>query len=220
MKKIAVSVLILLVLTLATKSFAQTFSLRSGLNLSTMQFKDDQNESDILKLKPGFHVDALVEFPIAKNFSFETGLLFSMKGTRIDEKLEAGNVTYHLKTRTTLMYLDIPLNAKTIFSVGQIKVYGTLGPYVGIGLAGKNKIEETINGEKTTENVDAKWGKDGDLKRLDFGLAVGAGVEINALLIGVNYGYGLANISSYTDGGLKMKNRVLGISIGYKFAKK
>jgi hypothetical protein len=46
-----------------------------------------------------------------------------------------------------------------------------------------------------------------------------AGVEINSIPIGVNYGLGLANISNYANDGSRVNHRVLGISVGYKFGR-
>jgi outer membrane protein W len=95
------------------------------------------------------------------------------------------------------------------------------GPYVGIGLSGKMKGEVSIDGETTSQEIDIEWGSDiasSDLKRMDFGLIIGAGVELNSIQIGLNYSLGLANISPQTN--VKIRNRVLGISVGYRFGKK
>lgn len=90
-----------------------------------------------------------------------------------------------------------------------------------MGLSGKSKYEVTDwdETETETEEEDIKWGSDyeSDFKRLDFGLTMGAGVEINSIQIGLTYGLGLANISPSTDNGSKINNRVLGLSVGYKF---
>ena len=77
--------------------------------------------------------------------------------------------------------------------------------------------------EELAQEEDVEWGSDkekDDLKRLDFGLTMGGGVEINSIQIGLTYALGLANISSYTDYGTKINNRVLGLSVGYKFGGK
>jgi hypothetical protein len=50
-------------------------------------------------------------------------------------------------------------------------------------------------------------------------LTFGAGVEINSVLIGLNYSLGLGNISPNTDNGNMINNRVLGLSVGYKFSR-
>jgi hypothetical protein len=218
MKSIMKFLPMLMVVIMTTKSNAQTFSVKGGFNLATWSMKDIQ---DNLKWQPGFHIGGLVDFPVAEKISFETGLLFSTKGTRIKENVEDSGISYAYDARATAMYLDVPLNARTTFDVGAIKVYGTFGPYLGFGLAGKNKIERSLNGETIKESVDLTWGSDsGNLKRLDAGLNIGAGVEFNSMLIGINYGHGLANILSNNSSDLKVKNRVLAISAGYKFAKK
>ena len=56
-----------------------------------------------------------------------------------------------------------------------------------------------------------------DLKRLDMGLTFGGGVEINAIMLGISYDLGLANISSYQQDGATSKNKVLKFSVGYRF---
>ena len=92
------------------------------------------------------------------------------------------------------------------------------GPYAAIGLSGKIKQEESINGATTSEEIDIEWGSDiesSNFKRMDFGLIMGAGVELNSIQIGLNYSLGLANILPQNN--VKFRNRVLGISFGYKF---
>ena len=131
--------------------------------------------------------------------------------------------TVKFEAKLNLIYLDIPLTAKASFDLGGARIYGVFGPYIGMGLSGKNKFEITAMGETETEEEDIKLGSDedeDDVKRLDFGLTMGAGVEISSIQIGLSYGLGLANISPYTDGGSKISNRVLGISVGYKFGRK
>ena len=205
---------------MAAESLAQTFGIKAGLNLSDMLIKDDdKNYTDNSTMKPGFNAGATLEFPIKGMFSFDMGLLLSTKGYKLDEK--DGN--YESTSTTKLLYIDIPLTAKAYFNVRGAKIYGAIGPYLGIGLSGESNYEVTINGDSTNDTETVNWGSDADnddLKRLDFGLAAGAGVEINSIDIGVSYGLGLANISSYTDGGRKVSNRVLGISLGYKFGGK
>ncbi len=200
------------------------FGLKGGLNLSNMLIKDDdETYSDDFKMKPGFHVGAMAEFPLSEIFSFETGLFLSTKGYKISEEETLMGETLKMETKANLLYLDIPLTAKATFDLGGAKIYGVFGPYVGMGLSGKGKEEVTYDGETETEEEDVEWGSDkekDDLKRLDFGLTMGGGVEINSIQIGLTYALGLANISSYTDYGTKINNRVLGLSVGYKFGGK
>lgn len=213
MKNLSGLFVIVFVLTLATESFAQNFGVKGGLNLSTMLMKDnDKTYSDDFKMKPGFHIGATAEFPMTEMLSFETGLLLSSKGFKLSREGYEGKVS--------LTYLDIPLTGKAFFDIGDIKAFGVFGPYVGIGLSGKEKFDDTYEGEMETEERDVEWGSDAeesDFKRLDYGVIIGAGVELNAIQIGLSYNLGLANISPSTEDGYKVSNRVLALSIAYKF---
>ncbi|NND80351.1 MAG: PorT family protein [Maribacter sp.] len=152
--------------------------------------------------------------------SFETGLLLQTKGLKIVEEAEFMGETGRSKAKWNLIYLDIPLTVRASFDIGGAKIYSVFGPYVGMGLSGKIKTESSYMGETEKEQEDINWGNnedDGDLKRLDFGLTIGTGVEINAIQIGISYSLGLANISNFADDGTKISNRVLAISAGYNF---
>ena len=190
----------------------------AGLNLSNMLMKDDHyTSSDHFKMNPGFHLGATAEIPIPnKMISFETGCLLSAKGYK--HSIKEGPMEGEGKL--DLLYFDIPLTAKASFIFGDAKIYGVFGPYLGIGLSGKWKSEWTYDGEIGSDERDIKWGSNedrDDLKRLDFGLTAGTGVEINIFKIGLSYGLGLANISPFTEGGSKRNNRLLSVSLGYKF---
>ncbi|GAB1453307.1 porin family protein [Draconibacterium sp.] len=213
MKNLIRLFVVVFVVTMASESFAQTFGLKGGLNLANMLIKnDDKTYSDDFKTKPGFHIGATAEFPATEILSFETGLLLSAKGFKLSRE--------DYKEKMSLLYLDIPLTGKASFDVEGVKVYGVFGPYVGMGLFGMYKTEDTFDGETETDSETIDWGSvkgESDFKRLDYGLTMGAGVEINVIQIGLTYNLGLANISPYSDKGYKRNNRVLALSLGYKF---
>ena len=225
MKNLEKILIVVFIAILASESFAQTYGIKAGLNLSNLIMKaGGETWSDDFKMNPGFHVGPTAEFPISEVFSFETAFLLSTKGFRISEKETFQDETFEYKTKCNLLYLDVPLNAKASFRVSEkASIYGVLGPYLGIGLTGKTKNENSYNGEKHKEEEDIKWGSDEEndfLKRLDYGLTFGAGVDFKSIQFGMSYGLGLANISTYTDDDVKIKNRVLGISVGYRFSRK
>jgi opacity protein-like surface antigen len=210
MKIIRTLFFISLILTLALESTAQTFGVKAGLNLANMLAKDDEGKFDT-KMISGINFGVSAEFPITEMFSFETGLQLSGKGTK-----QTYATTYtEVEGKYKLLYIDIPLTAKARYDLNGIKIYGVLGPYIGIGLSGQRY--------DSGAGTDVNWGSDSendDLKRLDFGLLIGGGVEIKSIQIGLTYGLGFANISSYTAYETKISNRVLGLSVGYMFGRK
>ena len=215
MKNLVKLFLIVIAIVMATdKLFSQEFGIKAGLNLSNMHIVYDRMLSNDSNMKTGFHIGATAEFPLTEIFSLETGLLLSTKGF-IEEVKD-----FNYKVIFNPLYLDIPLTVKASSYIGGTKVYGMFGSYIGIGLSGTIKGEVIVDGVTTSQEIDIEWGSDidSDFKRMDFGLIIGAGVELNSIQIGLNYSLGLANISPQTN--LKINNRVLGISVGYRFGKK
>ncbi len=204
----------ILVLTMATESFAQNFGVKAGLNLSNMVIKDNDNSEDDLKMNLGFNIGATAEFPINDMFAFETGLMLNTKGFRISEEEEG--VEY--KAKYNIFYLDIPLTAKVGFDAGGNKAFVIAGPYVGFALSGKYKSEFSSDGESLSDSQSVEFGSDEDQqKRLDYGLLIGAGAEFGQISVGANYGLGLASMSNDSENGYKESHRVISISVGYKF---
>ncbi|MCO5247718.1 MAG: hypothetical protein M9887_02045 [Chitinophagales bacterium] len=54
-----------------------------------------------------------------------------------------------------------------------------------------------------------------DLKRMDLGLMIQAGVRISDFKVGLFYNQGILNVSPYTEDGFRMRNRAFGLSLAY-----
>lgn len=125
-------------------------------------------------------------------------------------------------TTFALSYIEIPLNVGGRFKIGDnTKVFIMAGPYIGIGIVGK--IKGDANASASQREFDVRWGTDAktsDFRRIDYGFNVANGVEIDNILIGVQYGIGLADISPEAEDEFKITNRVLSFSVGYLFGGK
>ncbi len=170
-------------------------------------------------MRIGYHVGAVVDVPISNMFSFETGLMLSTKGYKQETEVEFFGETIDTEVKMNLLYLDIPLTGKILYDLGKAKIYGSFGPHIGLGLSGKAKTEVSQGGTSDSDEIDVEWGSDDDdnLRRFDFVLTIGAGVEFNSIVVGVTYGLGQANLAPSDDGGTNIKNRVIGIAVGYNF---
>ncbi|MBV5312449.1 MAG: PorT family protein [Prolixibacteraceae bacterium] len=205
--------------TLTLPAISQVIGIKGGLNLANILAKShDGTNIDEFKMKPSFHIGLTAEFPATETTSFETGLFLSTKGFKLDVK----ESSYSQKSNANLLYLDVPLLAKVYFNAGGSRIYAAFGPYLGFGLSGKTKNEVTYNGQTELEEIDLKWGsgEDDDIKPLDYGLIAGAGINIKSMEFGLNYSYGLANLEATSEDDSEMKNRVISISVGYKFNSK
>jgi len=205
MKKIIkLIVIVIAVTTTIDVLFAQNFGVKAGVNLlNIMAIDDNRNYNSYFKPLTIYHIGAIVDFPLTEMFSIETALILSTKGFIYSDDLEP--LDQKVIIRYNLSYIDIPLTAKASFDVNGIKIYGLLGPYLGFGLSGKARTEVNINNETISYEEDIKWGDErnqSSLKRLDYGLVIGGGTEINAVQFGLTYGYGLANILTSNDDNL------------------
>lgn len=218
MKNLTKVLMILFITLVCCQAYGQGFAIKGGLNLANMLEKDDDDTySNDYTMNPGFHLGFTAELPLNSFLSFEPGLVFTTKGMKYEDEV----MELDILAKANLYYLDIPLAVKASHDLGGgIRMYGAVGPYVGLGLSGKVKATVEYQGEEETDEEDIEWGSDedeDDLKRLDMGLTFGAGVEINSVLIGISYDLGLSNISAYQDYGTTSKNRVLKFSVGYIF---
>lgn len=221
MKNFVKVIFLFLACIVATTSFSQSIGIKAGFNLANMLFENDAtNISEDLDFKstPGVHLGVTAEFPFSDLLSFETAILGSTKGYQSEQSISAGTSNTNIKTQINTVYIDIPLTAKATFGDGDTKFYGQAGPYIGIGLVGNLRSETTTGGQTDTDDDRLTWGtNDEDLKRLDFGITVGGGVEMNGFVVGLSYWLGLANISSDQTNGRTISNRNIMISLGYKF---
>ena len=204
---------VIIALTTTFESFAQIkFGVKGGLNYANMLDKNNNRTySDDYQAKIGFNLGVTAEYSISEKFAIEPGLLFSTKGYKLENSGITGSVN--------LNYLEVPINAIYKIEFSNAKILIIAGPYLGYAVSGKMKASEPVLGV----NEDSKEQKvviGTDIKPLDFGLNIGAGVEIKDITVSLQYGYGLANLSIHSESETELKNRVLGISIGYKFGGK
>jgi len=184
---------------------AQTFGIKGGINFANVTFSGE--EMDISpKSITSFHVGPVADFVLQESLHFNTGLLYSVKGFKM--KMDFFETITEVTEK--INYLEVPLNLAYKFTVSETSnFFVQAGPYLGYALNGKAK-----GGGETS---DVEFG-DGKMKRLDFGLGFGAGLEFGSIITSLNYQLGLANTADDQD--VKLKNKVFQISFAYMFGAK
>jgi hypothetical protein len=149
--------------------------------------------------RTGYKVGAVADIDIAKGFYIQPGLFYSAKGS----KSGGTNLSYELQTN----YLEIPLSLGYRYDFGKAGgIFATVGPYLGVGLNGKYKA--TALGHSV--DTDIKAGK--EFERIDVGMNLSIGY-ISPIGIYIRGQYGMGFTEAYQG----LKNRVLGVSVGYAF---
>jgi hypothetical protein len=207
-----------LVFILITKiCFAQDISIRGGFNLSQFwwEYDDIKGPLEGAQLNPGFNIGPVLELPVTKLFSFETGLLFTSKGHKAS--IVVNDVI--VDSRRTLYYLEIPVLCKITIPAKKVGIFAMAGPYFGEALYGKHKEETTENSvlvNKWEGNI--KWGDEPyAYDRFDYGLKFSAGLRYNRWQIGASYELGLKNISNMNQppSPASINNRLMELYISY-----
>jgi len=190
---------LLLVLALAASLVsldAQSIGIHAGLNFANGTF-DDGIDADDLKSITGIRIGPVVQFKMGTIFELHSGAIYSQKGYEITEAISLGKVT--------IDYIDIPVNFAAAFDLGGIGAFVKAGPVIGLGIGGKTK---TAIGE-----FDIEFGsEDGEIKALDFGGAVGAGVKLGTLQIDATYDFSLNDLSNNNAGYM---NKVFHVGLSF-----
>jgi len=217
----------LMLFLVSMQTFAQVrFGIKAGFNLANMTDKDRNGTySNDYKMKEGFHLGVTAEYSISNNFSLEPGLLYSSKGfTKPEYKAGIdGHTVDEPEIKITSNYLEVPINAIYKINLGSVKILLNAGPYLAYALSGKlkaNKIWFGINEDQTERKLKIGNQATDDFKALDYGLNAGAGIEFKKISLGLQYGLGLANIAPSSDIGYTLNNKVISLSLSYKFGHK
>ncbi len=207
---------------------AESQILKAGVNLANVSITND-GDIDEAKMLTSFQVGILANVKVAPFLSFQPGILFTGKGSKT-ESGAATDPTYYRATSNPY-YVEIPANFVLKTPTGPIKFFAGAGPYLAIGISGKNIADGKIFGtsfhsEKAIEfsnddpaTLDYEEGAGyGIMKRFDYGLNGLAGIETKNIVLSVNYGLGLAKLQSGSNSRAddKNKHRVLSFTVGVK----
>lgn len=214
---------------LSASAQAQRLRLEGGVNLANVSVTNDGHVDDA-KMLTSFQVGLIGDLHLASILYFQPGVVFTGKGTK-SQSGDENSATFYRAT-TNPYYVEVPLNfvLKTP-SAGGTRFFAGAGPYIAVGVSGKNKVdgrylnvafhsEEDIkfsNDDPTTTNYEEGAGF-GIMKRFDYGLNGTAGIEGKAFTLSANYGLGLAKLQSGSNSSAdnNNKHRVLSFTLGFK----
>jgi hypothetical protein len=187
-----------------------TVGIKGGVNFATMSSSSSGSSSSVSTgTLTTFSAGIFVDFKAGSNWSVQPALLYTGKGASESASNENGSYTAKAK----LFYLQVPLNFVYNVPVAVGTFYIGAGPYVAYGLSAK--LEAHGNGQTVSQDIEFGDGED-QYKRIEAGATALTGIKFKqGLLLNLNYDLGLTSISNQTN--VNTKNRVFGISVGYKF---
>lgn len=154
--------------------------LKAGLTMS----KFTGSDADFFDVSPDYRMSfafgGYLNHELSPTMSFQPEAYYAMKGAKYEE----GGESLEFK----FAYLQIPLLLKMQPQGSNFFFYG--GPDLGIKLSTKVKAEE--DGLSVETDVD-------DVKALDFGLTLGAGLAMEKFSLEARYTMGLSSFDDTSD---------------------
>lgn len=190
----------LLGLAIASVSYAQSFGVKGGLNISTVSQEREWTDSNS---KLGYYAGVYMHAPVNNAFSIQPELIYNNMGVKYDN----GNTSHTLN----LDYIAMPI----MFQFEPIpKLYFEAGPQFGFLVGNKNKYE---NNNKTIIEKD----KDA-YNQFDLNAGIGLGFRFNNMAIGARYLIGFTDIkksgsTSWSNSEKQLRNSGLQIGLQYGF---
>lgn len=204
--------------------------LRAGLNLANVSITEN-GKIDEAKMLTSFQAGIIADINLSSFIALQPGAILTGKGSKTQDG-DPSDLNY-FKATSNPIYIEIPLNLvfKGQLGGGSTKFFAGAGPYLAIGIAGKNKTEGRFVGVSFNNEEDIVWSDDdpstldyeegagfGIMKRFDYGLNGTAGFEGKQVVFSVNYGLGLAKLQSGSNSSEddRNKHRVLSFTLGFR----
>jgi len=208
--------------------FSQHAILRGGVNIANITTTNDGNIDKANSLT-SFQAGILGDVRILPMLFFQPGIVVTGKGSKTEQGSTSSSTYY--RATSNPWYIEIPATFIIKTPTGATRLFAGAGPYLAIGIAGKNTADGKVLGTTFHHEQDIQWSNDdpstlnyeegagyGIMKRFDYGLNGTAGFETKNAVFSVNYGLGLAKLQSGSNSSEddKNKHRVLSFTIGFK----
>jgi len=195
--------------TITTTTYTSTlnadasFGIKASVNLSDFVIRNSDNYQ--INMKPGGSVGIFLKLE-NKSFAFHYELWLRYK------TFEMKNAETQTNTDYQYWSLELPIYLMGQIHTGAGKVFIGAGPYVNLGLDGKQdpgNIDLFYKNATTDKSIMQRW---------DFGVGAIAGFEFNnGITVFASYQAGFINALNAEKDNVTMKNKTVSFGIGYKF---
>jgi hypothetical protein len=183
----------------ASPSFAQGFGfgVKGGVNIANQDVTGDSG-APAFDWRVGGVAGGFVTVPLLPWVSVQAEGLWTQKGAKLNFS--------GVDSSIILDYAEIPVLARVRFAH---RYYGAAGPAMAFALRAKTRTSFA----GTAQEMDIL----DEVKRFDFGVAMGGGVEFGSLVIDGRYTLGLTDIDKDKSDTTQTKNRAISLTAGFRF---
>jgi hypothetical protein len=202
-------------LLISSVSMAQvSYGLKAGLNLNKSTY-DEKPYVNYQTNLPSYFLTGYADIAFCNTFSVQPGISLQSKGDKyvFDGDGMDGKATWNVMT------IEIPVNVVYTIPTGNVgDILVGAGPYAGISVAGKRKIEGTVTGLGSIGEHDMKFtGDQRDQNLIDAGANFSLGYKLKSgFLVQAEYGLGLTDLDPASSNN-HFHNRTLRFGLGFQF---
>ena len=181
MKKFVFAVAVVAAMVFCTDASAQRYNsarvgLMGGFTSSSTSIKNADSKSVSL-----YHIGVTAEIPLLGGFAIQPGLLYQVKGMSAD-KFNSSSISESLGSfETKVGYLEVPVQVQWGLDLLAFRPYVFAEPFVGF------RVGQNTKGEVAGKLKD-------DLKKVEYGLGLGAGVDVWRFQLSVKYFWNFGKI--------------------------
>ena len=179
--------LILVALAVSVTAGAQSFGITGGFTSSDTDVQHFDTKTVSL-----YHAGIVFEIPLGGGFGLQPGITYQMKGATLDQYIE-GTEKVSKSLDTEVGYLEVPLQIQWGPDLFLFRPYVVAEPFIGYGITSSNKVTYDTIIDTSARN---EW-TDNALKRLEYGIGFGVGLEFWKLQLSAQY---FMNMGGLSDG--------------------
>ena len=201
--------------------------VQGGLNLANIT-KTSEGHTEKNNILPTFNAGIMRRFGLSKTVDLESGVLLTGQGSKAESYFNGGND--YIKSKFNPLYVQVPLNLVITAPLDKNNgLFFHAGPYIAIGVGGKSSTDSKFGPLTSSSNSSIQFSNDdpftsqqedaayNKLKRFDYGINAGGGIQFQHLILKANYGMGFSKINSTESNNSaneKNKYRTLSFSVG------
>ncbi len=213
MKKSLVLVLVAVMSLVSVESQAKWFGIKAGANISSL---NDAQDNLLASIKSAANFQGGVAFNFGfgqkKIVSLQPEVLLSFRDATVQSEDILPGVG-DIKLSTTR--LEVPVNLQAGLNIGKLaRVFIQAGPYFSYVLS-----DNTASIYDTFKAIPGISQEQFDLNKFEWGIGVGAGVEIFSFQLSAKYDFGINELKAADFEGMwaGMKDRNFSISLAWFF---
>jgi len=177
------------------------FGITGGVTSSSSKIKNVDTKSISM-----YHIGIALEMPLGAGFAIQPELLYQVKGLSLDKWGGSTASQIGEAFETKVGYLELPVQIQWGPDLVAFRPYGFLEPFVGYRLTQSSEgVADTISDH---------------LKKVEYGLSLGAGIDIWKLQVSAKYFWNFGGIydsdlsnTAETITGLKDSNTFNGVAV-------